>query len=266
MPPRPRRTWPSVLSAAVILVLATLLVLSVVRMDYDWHFAFLQDYIWTRSPEGSLVPGLLLQGFWGTLRISFLAIAIGLACGVFLGIVMTLGEPVSLAASRFFVDVFRNTPVLVQLYVAYFVIGTAFDIGAETAGVLTLGLFCGAYIAEILRVQIEVFEKGQLDAARSLGLSALQTALCIVAPQVARRMLPALVGQLVSLVKDSSLVSVISLMELTKAGLNIVSVSFRSFETWFVIAAFYFVINQILSALGRSLERKLARAEGHLHV
>jgi polar amino acid transport system permease protein len=266
MPPRTRSLWPSLLSALIVFGFLAVLLFSLATMDYQWSFGFLQEYFWIPGQEGTSDmgrPGLLLQGLWGTLWISFCAILIGLIFGIGLGVVMTKREPVSYWAGRFLVDVLRNTPVLVQLYVAYFVVGTAFDLTATTAGVWTLGLFCGAYIAELTRVQIEVFEKGQLDAARSLGLSDIQVALHIMTPQIGRRMLPALVGQLVSLVKDSSLVSVISLMELTKAGLNVVSLSFRSFETWFVIAAMYFFINQNLSSFGRHLERKLARAEGH---
>jgi polar amino acid transport system permease protein len=244
-------------------------------MDYEWSFGFLGEYFWHSGVietdgygneyQGRGGPGLLLQGLWGTLRISFFSICLGIVWGVALGLILTLREPVSAFTARLVVDLFRNTPVLVQLYVAYFVVGTAFGIEAEAAGILTLGLFCGAYIAELTRVQLEVFDKGQLDAARSLGFSLWQTASHVVIPQVVRRMLPALVNQLVSLVKDSSLVSVISLMELTKAGLNIVSLTFRSFETWFVIAAMYFVINQALSTFGRKLERRLAKGEEVTH-
>lgn len=260
MPPRHRSRLYSVVSACVVVAVVGVLAYSLARMDYEWSFAFLWDYLWNAENNE---PGLLLQGLWGTLRISLISIVTGTVWGVILGLILYAREPVSLFAARVCVDLFRNTPVLVQLYVAYFVVGTAFDIGAETAGVLTLSLFCGAYIAEMTRGQLDTFEKGQLDAARSLGLTPWQIAAHIIAPQATRRMLPPLVGQFVSLVKDSSLVSVISLTELTKAGLNIVAVSFKSFETWFVVAALYLAVNQCLSSLGRLLEERLSRGERH---
>lgn len=258
MPPKKRSLWPSLLSATVVLSVLSLLFCSLWSMDYEWDFAFLWAYIWDQENQA---PGLVLHGLWGTLRISLLSITCGTVWGLFLGLLLHLREPVSAAAAEFCVDLFRNTPVLVQLYVAYFVVGTAFEIDAEPAGILTLSLFCGAYIAEITRGQLDVFDKGQIDAARSLGFSPLQMTVHIIAPQAIRRMLPPIVGQFVSLVKDSSLVSVISLTELTKVGMSIVAVSFKSFETWFFIAALYFLINQCLSTLGKRLERRLSRGE-----
>ncbi len=260
MPPRTRKAWPSLLSALIVLLLVGTLSFSLLRMDYDWDFGFLASYLWNEEEQK---PGLILLGLWGTLRISFLSILFGSIWGLFLGIILHLREPVSAGAAKLCVDLFRNTPVLVQLYVAYFVVGTAFDIEAEPAGILTLSLFCGAYIAEITRGQLDVFDRGQLDAAQSLGFSPWQCARHIVAPQATRRMLPPLIGQFVSLVKDSSLVSVISLTELTKAGLGIVSVSFKSFETWFFIALLYFLVNQCLATFGRHLERRLSKGEAH---
>ena len=264
MPPHSRSLWTSIASLTVIAVALFILTYSVLSMDYEWNYAFLADYFWQPAEEGSTAggrPGLLLEGLWGTIRISAVSIFFGTIWGIFLGLVLYYREPVSAAAAKLIVNIFRNTPLLVQLYVAYFVVGTAFSLEAEPAGILTLSLFCGAYIAEITRGQLETFEKGQLEAAASLGLSPVQTAVHIVLPQASRRMMPPLIGQFVSLVKDSSLVSVISIMELTKAGLNIVSVSFKSFETWFVIAALYFVLNQLVASLGARLEHHLSRSE-----
>lgn len=264
MPPRRRSIWTSLASLIIIALALFVLIYSVWSMDYEWSYAYLADYFWQPSENPAIPggrPGLLLEGLWGTIRISSISIFLGSIWGTLLGLVLYLREPVSARAARLVVNIFRNTPLLVQLYVAYFVIGTAFSIEAEPAGILTLSLFCGAYIAEITRGQLDTFEKGQLEAAASLGLSPVQTAIHIVLPQISRRMMPPLVGQFVSLVKDSSLVSVISIMELTKAGLNIVSVSFKSFETWFVIAALYFVLNQLVASLGAWLEHHLSRSE-----
>ncbi len=223
-------------------------------LDYDWDFGFLKDYIW--DPLNN-APGLLLQGLWITLKVSFLSIIWGGFLGLLLGACMMGREPIARWVAVIFVDVFRNTPVLVQLYVMYFIVGTAIEMQPEMAGIVTLSLFCASYVAEIFRGAVLEFEKGQIDAAKAMGLASWQIAYRIAAPQVLRRMLPALVGQFVSLVKDSSLVSVISVGDITKSALNIVAVSFKSFETWFVVAILYCLVNTVLSSYGRYLERRL---------
>ncbi len=223
-------------------------------LDYDWSFAFLQDYLW--DPQGDK-PGLILQGLWMTIKVSFLSILLGTLVGLLIGGLMLGREPLFKGFSVVFVDIFRNTPVLVQLYVMYYIVGTAVEMEPETAGIVTLSLFCSAYVAEIFRGAVLEFEKGQIDAAKAMGLSSWQIAWHIGAPQILRKMLPALVGQFVSLVKDSSLVSVISVADLTKSALSIVSVSFKSFETWFLVAVLYCVVNTVLSTYGRYLERRL---------
>lgn len=251
------RTLPwlyTMLSIGLLVVLGGTLVYSFGSLDYDWDFRFLADYIW--EPESG-TPGLILQGLWGTFYISLLSIVFGSLLGLVVGLLMIGPEPVARHAATFFVDVFRNTPVLVQLYVMYFIVGTAFNLSPEVAGILTLSLFCSAYVADIFRANVVEFEKGQLDAAKAMGLNRWQIASAIMAPQILRRMLPPLVGQFVSLVKDSSLVSVVSVADLTKSAMNVVSVSFRSFETWFVIAVIYCVLNYSLSSYGRYLEKRL---------
>ena len=243
------------LLALLVLVLGCgLLFFSFKNLDYDWDFSFLGEYIWLKEENR---PGLILQGLWGTIYISFASIILGSVLGVLLGFALLSREPITRRMAVLYVDVFRNTPVLVQLYVVYFIIGTAMELEPETAGVLTLSLFCSAYVGDIFRGTIQEFEVGQIDAAKSMGLNQWQIATSVVAPQALRRMLPPLVGQFVSLVKDSSLVSVISVADLTKSALNVVSVSFRSFETWFAIALIYFLLNYILSSYGRYLEKRL---------
>lgn len=231
-----------------------LLAFSFYRLDYDWNFAFLKAYFWDSVNHQ---PGLILQGLWITIKISGLSIFWGSLLGILIGLLMIGREPLARRFALIFVDIFRNTPVLVQLYVMYFIVGTAFELSPETAGVLTLSLFCSAYVAEIFRGAVLEFERGQLDAAKAMGLNPLQIATHIAAPQILRRMLPPLVGQFVSLVKDSSLVSVIAVSDLTKSALTIVSVSFMSFETWFVIAVIYCLVNYALSSYGRFLEKRL---------
>ncbi|MEY2988334.1 MAG: hypothetical protein RJB13_1855, partial [Pseudomonadota bacterium] len=224
-------------------------------LDYDWDFQSLREYVWLDEENK---PGLLIYGLWGTLWVSAVSIVLGSLIGLAGGVVLHSGNSLARASVRVFVEIFRNTPVLVQLYVMYFVIASAFQMTAEQAGIATLSLFCGAYISELVRGTLTNLDRGPHDAALSLGLTQFQSFRFVVAPLALRRLMPSLVGQYVSLVKDSSLVSVISIVELTKSATNMVAISFRSFEVWFLVAVIYFVMNLILSRLGRMIEMRMS--------
>ncbi len=254
MHPKKLSIWYSLLAGTILLLLAVGIAFSFYDLGYTWEFSFLTDYFWDSQSQQ---PGLILKGLWTTVYISFISIVLGCLLGVLVGLCLISKEPISRRAAVFYVDIFRNTPVLVQLYVVYFIVGTAIEMSPETAGILTLSLFCSAYVADIFRGTILEFEKGQIDAAKSMGLKPLQIASSVIAPQALRKMLPPLVGQFVSLVKDSSLVSVISVADLTKSAMNVVAVSFRSLETWFIIAMIYFFVNLVISSFGRYLEKRL---------
>lgn len=125
------------------------------------------------------------------------------------------------------------------------------------AGAMSLGLFYGAYIAEVLRGAIQSIDIGQHEAAKSLGMNYMQTMGSIIMPQALKRALPTLVGEVIAMVKDSSLVSVISITDLTKVGREIVANTFSPFETWLIVAAMYFAITSILSYVGHRWEQKM---------
>lgn len=248
------RLW-TLLTAVLLLVMCVSLYQGFAALDYDWDFHSLKDYLWVSESNSA---GLLLHGLWGTLWVSALSIVFGTIIGLLIGLVLYAGTPFARNTARFFVEIFRNTPVLVQLYVMYFVVASAFQMTPEQAGVATLSLFCGAYIGELVRGTLVNLDKGPMDAALSLGLTQWQTARHVTAPLALRRLMPALIGQYVSLVKDSSLVSVISIVELTKSASNMVAISFKSFEVWFLVAAVYFALNSLLSALGRRVEMRIS--------
>jgi polar amino acid transport system permease protein len=262
MPDKKLPLYYSFLSFFVIAIFLAIFVRSFYQLDYSWDFSVLGPYIWLPSTEGG-GPGLFLKGLWITIKMSFEGIIFGTILGVIFGMLLTTKEKIAKFAALFYVDIFRNTPVLVQLYVAYFIVGTAFNLSGPVAGVLTMSLFCSAYVAEIFRGTIANFEKGQIDAAKALGLSPFQVARKVIAPQALRNMLPPLIGQFVSLIKDSSLLSVVAIPELTKEAQNAVTVTFRSFETWFFIALLYFVVNTLVSSLGRYLEKRLSVSLKH---
>lgn len=200
---------------------------------------------------------LLLKGTKATIEASTLAILIGLVIGTIVGIGRVIpSKPINFIA-WLYVYIIRGTPLLVQLFVIYFGLPSlGIELEAFTAGVIGLGINSGGYVAEIVRGGIEAVPKGQIEAAKVLGLNYLQTMWYIVLPQAIRNMLPALGNEFVTLVKESSLLSTLAIIELTMVGQQIRSVTFASFEVFITVALIYLVITTVVSTLVRYIERK----------
>ena len=205
--------------------------------------------------------GPLAWGLWTTLWLSVVSGALGLVIGLFAGLCRLSNNPTLRDLSTVYVELVRGTPLLVQIFIFYFFIGTVLNLSREFAGVAALALFTGAYVAEIVRAGVQSIAKGQNEAARSLGLNAGQSMRHVILPQAFKRVLPPLAGQFISLVKDTSLVSVIAITELTKSGLEAITTSFSTFEIWFCVAGLYLLINLPLSHLASRLERRLAQSD-----
>lgn len=200
---------------------------------------------------------MFLKGTKATIEASILAIIIGLVIGTIVGIGRVIPlKPINMIA-WLYVYVIRGTPLLVQLFMIYFGLPSiGIELEAFTAGVIGLGINSGGYVAEIVRGGIEAVHKGQVEAAKVLGLSYLQTMWYIVLPQAIRNMLPALGNEFVTLVKESSLLSTLAITELTMVGQQVRSVTFASFEVFIVVALIYLVITTAVSSLVRYIERK----------
>ena len=155
---------------------------------------------------------------------------------------------------------FRGTPLLVQLMILYYglAIGLGYGLSATAAGIIGLGMYSGAYVSEIARGAIQSIDGGQMEAGRSLGMGYWQTMIKVILPQAIRRMLPPFGNEFIALTKNSSLLSVITVHELMRAGNLIVSYNFRYFEIYIGIAMIYFVINFSISKLIEHFERKLS--------
>jgi polar amino acid transport system permease protein len=224
----------------------------------DGDLVFAGDIVAVR--EG-YAAGPLLIGLWITLKISALALVFALALGLVAGLGRVSSNPAASNLAATYVELVRGTPLLVQIFIFYFFIGTVLQLSAFTAGVAALSVFTGAYVAEIVRAGIEAVPKGQMEAARSLGMSYAQAMRFVVLPQALRKTLPPLAGQFINLIKDSSLVSVIAITDLTKAGREVVSSTFSPFEVWFTVALLYLVLTMTLSQLVRRMEKRLAAAD-----
>ena len=206
--------------------------------------------------------GPVLQGLWVTLKISFFAAILTFLIGIPLAFMRLSSYTFLKDIAGVYVAVIRGTPLLVQIFLFYFIVANIFELERFTAGVLSLGIFFGAYTAEVLRGAIQSIDKGQLEASSSLGISYFQAMRHIVLPQAFKRALPTLVGEMIALVKDSSLVSVIAITDLTKVGREIVANTFSPFETWIVIALVYLSITFTMSYIGHRLEKRMAEKGG----
>lgn len=207
---------------------------------------------WTAGP--------IALGVWVTVKLSFCAGILAILLGTLAGLARLSPNPALRNLSITYVEIIRGTPLLVQIFIVYFFIGTVLNLDRFTAGVAALAVFTGAYVAEIVRAGVSSIHKGQMEAGRSLGMTSAQTMRYVILPQAFKRVLPPLAGQFINLIKDSSLVSVISITDLTKAGREVVSSTFSPFEVWFTVALLYLVLTGTLSFLVRRLEVKYAKS------
>lgn len=234
-----------------------ILVLGTREMGYHWQWYRIPRFLFTTDGD-AWTAGPLLRGLGVTLEIS----ALSLLCTLILGLttaLFRLSDSFSARAiARGYLELIRNTPLLIQIFFVYFVVAPVLNIGAFASAILALSLFEGAYAAEILRAGIVSLHRGQWEAAHSLGLGAFDTYRDVILPQAIRRVLPPLAGQGISLIKDSSLVSTIAIYELTMQGQRIVAETFLAFEIWFTVAAIYLILTFGLSLVVHMLERRMA--------
>ncbi|MGE4267799.1 MAG: amino acid ABC transporter permease [Deferribacterales bacterium] len=212
----------------------------------------------TLAETSSTKAGPLVVGLFTTLYISFFAIIFAIILGIVTGLARVSGNPFFKKLSVLYIELIRGTPLLVQIFIFYFFIGTILNLDRVTAGIAALSVFTGAYIAEIVRAGIQSISRGQMEAARSLGMSYTQAMALVILPQAFKRTLPPMAGQFISLIKDSSLVSVISITDLTKAGREVVASTFSPFEVWFTVAALYLILTSGLSFFVQLLEKRMA--------
>jgi len=230
--------------------------------DFDYEIkgsVYEGDYIASKTFTRA---GPILNGLYMTLKISFFAAILTFVIGIVVALMKLSSYIFMRDIATVYITIVRGTPLLVQIFLFYFIVANIFELERFVAGVLSLGIFFGAYMAEVLRGAIQSIDKGQLEAAKSLGISDLQAMKHIILPQAIKRALPSLIGEFIALIKDSSLVSVISITDLTKVGKEIVANTFSPFETWIVIALLYLSITSILSYLGHRLEKSMATKGG----
>jgi len=247
------RTHPFKASFNLLLVCSFLVILfwfSLSRIGVAFDFSFLPA-----------LRGRLLDGFLMTVYMSVGS----LTASLFLGMASALLQTSKILAFRYlsklYVTFIRGTPLMMQIYLFYYIVGTAFGIESRfLSGVLVLSLFEGAYIAEIIRGSLLSMDGTQLEAAKAVGFTKKQTVTLVILPQLTARTLPALTGQFASIIKDSSLLSIIAVIELTQTMREISADNFKLFECYIFLGVLYLLLTLPISLISKRLERRFSFA------
>ncbi|MBF0780630.1 MULTISPECIES: ABC transporter substrate-binding protein/permease [unclassified Granulicatella] len=203
--------------------------------------------------------GTLMGGLWNTLWITFIAIVLALIIGILFGLMKTSHHAIPRLIATFYIDLMRGVPLIVLAFFIYFGIpqATGFRMEAALAGIMTLSLNAAAYIAEIVRGGIAAVDKGQTEASVSLGLTYATTMRTVILPQAIRIMVPSFINQFVITLKDTSILSVIGLVELTQTGKLIIARNLQSSQMWLIIGILYLIVITILTKLSAHLEKQI---------
>jgi polar amino acid transport system permease protein len=273
----------------ILLVLLALAALFVVHrtageLQYRWQWPVILQYL-VRTENGNWAAGMLARGFLTTVKLSLWATLAATLLGTAIGLMRISRDRTARLLAASYVETIRSLPPLILVFIVYFFVGDRIMtlLGLEQfvretapgvqrilawllapperlagflAGLTTLVLYEAAYIAEIVRAGIESVEKGQWEAAHALGMTPAQQLRFVILPQAFTRILPPLAGQWISTIKDSAIVSVVSIPELTFQGLELMSATYLTFEVWITITALYFALTFLCSLGVRRLETR----------
>ena len=226
-------------------------------MGYNWQWYRIPDYIYKLTDDG-FQWGEISIGLVKTLALSSQSFGFAVVAGLCVALLRLSGLVFGTGIAVAYLEFVRNMPLLVLLYVFYYILGPIFGMDRYTASVLCLGVFHSALLSEIFRAGINAVAIGQWEAAKSIGMSKGQAYRFIILPQSIKFMLPPVLGEAVHLIKSSAIVSVIAVAELTTIGRDLISYTYMSFEIWFTIAAVYLVVTLMLSVFVSLLEKRYA--------
>ncbi|WP_424830314.1 amino acid ABC transporter permease [Ruegeria sp.] len=255
-----RTTWQVGQAVLIFAVLGFLIWRGAQAMDYNWQWYRVQPFFY-RVIDGELIWGPLVRGLIQTLKLAATAGIIAILIGFVTAFARLSNSISGRIIAKVYLEAIRNTPLLVQLFLFYFVLAPIFGIDRFWAAILCLAFFEGSFAAEIIRGGITAVDKGQYEGADSIGLSVADKYRFIVIPQSLPLILPPLTGLLISLIKHSAIVSVIAVSELTTAGLNLIADTFMAFEVWFIVAGMYLAVTVTLSVLVSLFEHSLNKGK-----
>jgi len=240
----------------LLVCLIFLAVHSAENIGYNWQWYRIPRYLFTETDSG-IVAGPLLEGLKVTLQISLVSLVFALLIGLLTATFRLSNSFVARGLAVIYLEISRNTPLLIQIFFIYFVLGPMLGLERMFSAILALSLFEGAYTSEIFRSGIQSVDRGQVEAAAGLGLTTFAIYRHIIIPQAIRTVLPPLTSQAISLVKDSALVSTIAIYDLTMQAQSLIAESYLTFEIWFTVAAMYLSITLFLSIVVGIMEKRL---------
>ena len=254
-----RSFWQIAQAIILFSIIAWLIYAGAAAMEYRWQWYRVGPFFY-RIIDGEFIPGPLFKGIIVTLQLAGVSSILSILIGALTAIGRMSNSIAGRSIASTYLEIIRNTPLLVQLFMFYFVLAPIFGIDRFWAGVLCLSAFEGSFAAEIIRGGIQAVDRGQNEAADATGLSKFDKYRYVIVPQALPLILPPLTGLLISLIKHSAIVSVIAVAELTTEGLNLISDTYMAFEIWFIVAGMYLVLTTSLSVLVNILEVKMNRA------
>lgn len=223
-------------------------------LNYDWHWNRVWRYF-GHYGENGFMPGPILKGIWLTVAITFTGLVLSVLIAIVTVTLRLSAWPFCVFCAKVYTALWRATPLLLQLFMAYFLLSPLLKLSPFWTAVLSLSFFEAAYFSEIFRAGILSVHKNQWEAALSLGFDLRQTFLLVILPQAMRNVLPMLTNQAVALLKDSTLVSAIAIADLTMQSQTIVAETFLAFETWLLAGAIYLVLALFISLPGLFIEK-----------
>jgi polar amino acid transport system permease protein len=247
--------------ALLVGLIAWLVVRGGQSMGYNWQWYRVPPFLF-RVIDGEVIWGPLARGLVVTLEISALGLILTAIIGLTVALLRLSHSIVGRGLARCYLETVRNTPLLVQLYLFYFVLAPILGIERFWTGVLCLSVFEGSFASEIIRAGIMGVPAGQWEAAASIGLSRTVTLRKVILPQALRLILPPMTGLAVSLIKHSAIVSVIAIFDLTNEARNVIADTFMTFEIWLTAAAIYLAVTVSLSLLIGRFEKPLGGQGG----
>ncbi|MGI6706565.1 MAG: amino acid ABC transporter permease [Clostridia bacterium] len=203
----------------------------------------------------------LVRGWIVSIEVTFFAAVLGVIIGLFIAIAKLSGKGIIKAIADWYIEVIRGTPTVVQLTITYFVIFASVDIPKIVVASIAFGINSGAYVAEIIRAGIQAVDKGQMEAARSVGLSYPQAMRYVIIPQAIKNILPAIGNEFIVLLKETSVSGYIALDDLTRGGTTIRSLTYDAMTPLLTVAYIYFLMTASLSALLSKFERRLRQSD-----
>jgi polar amino acid transport system permease protein len=228
-------------------------------MEYRWQWYRVPKFFY-RVIDGEIIWGPLIYGLMVTLEIAAWGLILTLAVGLVTSVLRLSDSIAGRILAKVYLETIRNTPLLVQVSIFYFVLQPILGINNPLwTGILCLAFFEGSFASEIMRAGILSVPRGQWEAGTTVGLSRFQTYLYVILPQAVPLMLPPLTGTLVNLIKHSAILSFVAVFELTTEARNLIGDTFMSFEIWFVVGPMYLVLTISLSTFVGWLERRVRR-------